>query len=54
MWDFWVRKRNRRKRQDYGPCGDCGPLMRDLLKVDDLKAIKMKTKKEEAKGFWES
>ena len=54
MWDFWIRKRNRRKRQDCGPCGACGPLMRDLLKVDDLKAKKMKTKREEAKGFWES
>ena len=44
MWDFWVRKMNRRKRQD------CGPLMRDLLKLDDLKGKKMKRNREEAKG----
>ena len=58
MWEYetfvWVRKRNKRKRQGCDTCGACGLLMRDLLKVDDLKVKKMKTKREEAKEFWES
>ena len=54
MWEYetfvWVRKRNKRKRQGCDTCEACGLLMRDLLKVDDLKAKKMKTKREEVKG----